>query len=59
MFLLMAGVRESARANTVLVLTKLLILVFFIVVGVTHFTGSHFSTTSRRTAPAAPSTPPR
>jgi APA family basic amino acid/polyamine antiporter len=42
MFLLMAGVRESARANTILVLTKLLILVFFIVVGVTHFTGSHF-----------------
>jgi len=42
MFLLMAGVRESARANTVLVVTKLVILVFFIIVGVTHFTGSHF-----------------
>jgi basic amino acid/polyamine antiporter, APA family len=43
MFLLLAGVRESARANTILVLTKLLILVFFIVVGITHFTGDHFT----------------
>jgi APA family basic amino acid/polyamine antiporter len=42
MFLLMAGVRESTRANSLLVITKLLILVFFIVVGITHFTGSHF-----------------
>jgi basic amino acid/polyamine antiporter, APA family len=42
MFLLLAGVRESTRANTVLVITKLTILVFFIVVGVTHFTGGHF-----------------
>jgi APA family basic amino acid/polyamine antiporter len=43
MFVLMAGVRESARANTVLVVTKLLILVFFIVIGFTHFTGDHFT----------------
>ncbi|WP_081691173.1 amino acid permease [Conexibacter woesei] len=42
MCLLLAGVRESTRANTVLVLTKLLILVFFIVIGITHFTGHHF-----------------
>jgi APA family basic amino acid/polyamine antiporter len=42
MCLLIAGVRESTRANTVLVITKLTILVFFIVVGITHFTGGHF-----------------
>jgi APA family basic amino acid/polyamine antiporter len=42
MGLLLAGVRESTRANTVLVITKLLILVFFIVVGITHFTGHNF-----------------
>jgi APA family basic amino acid/polyamine antiporter len=42
MFLLIAGVRESTRANSLLVITKLLILVFFIVIGITHFTGSHF-----------------
>lgn len=43
MFLLLAGVRESARANTVLVLTKLTILLFFIVIGITHFTGGNFT----------------
>jgi APA family basic amino acid/polyamine antiporter len=43
MFLLLAGVRESARANTVLVLTKLTILLFFIIIGITHFTGGHFT----------------
>jgi basic amino acid/polyamine antiporter, APA family len=43
MCLLIAGVRESTRANTVLVITKLTILLFFIVVGVTHFTGHHFT----------------
>ena len=42
MCLLIAGVRESTRANTVLVITKLTILVFFIVIGITHFTGGHF-----------------
>jgi APA family basic amino acid/polyamine antiporter len=43
MFLLMAGVRESARTNTVLVVTKLAILVFFIVIGITHFTSHNFT----------------
>ncbi|HET6508609.1 MAG TPA: amino acid permease [Baekduia sp.] len=43
MFLLLAGVRESARTNTVLVVTKLTILAFFIVIGITHFTGHHFT----------------
>ena len=42
MCLLIAGVRESTRANTVLVITKLTILAFFIVIGITHFTGGHF-----------------
>jgi basic amino acid/polyamine antiporter, APA family len=41
--LLVAGVRESARANTVMVILKLAILVFFIVVGVTAFNGDNFS----------------
>jgi APA family basic amino acid/polyamine antiporter len=41
--LLVAGVRESARANTVMVLLKLAILVFFIIVGVTAFNGDHFT----------------
>jgi APA family basic amino acid/polyamine antiporter len=40
--LLSVGVRESARANTIMVIAKLAILVFFIVIGITHFTGSHF-----------------
>jgi APA family basic amino acid/polyamine antiporter len=43
MLVLTAGVRESARANTLLVITKLAILLFFIVIGITHFTGSHFT----------------
>jgi basic amino acid/polyamine antiporter, APA family len=41
--LLVAGVRESARANTVMVILKLAILIFFIVVGVTAFNGDNFS----------------
>jgi basic amino acid/polyamine antiporter, APA family len=41
--LLVAGVRESARANTVMVVLKLAILVFFIIVGVTAFNGDHFT----------------
>ncbi len=41
--LLVAGVRESARANTVMVLLKLTILVFFIVAGVTAFNGDNFT----------------
>jgi APA family basic amino acid/polyamine antiporter len=40
---LIAGVRESARTNTVMVIIKLSILVFFIVVGVTSFDSSNFS----------------
>jgi APA family basic amino acid/polyamine antiporter len=41
--LLTAGVRESARTNTVMVVTKLAILVFFIVVGFSAFHGDHFT----------------
>ena len=40
---LIAGVRESARTNTVMVIIKLSILAFFIVVGVTSFDSSNFS----------------
>ncbi len=40
---LMAGVRESARTNTIMVGVKLLILGMFIVVGITAFNGDHFS----------------
>ncbi len=39
---LMFGVKESARTNTIMVGVKLLILVMFIVVGITAFKGSHF-----------------
>jgi basic amino acid/polyamine antiporter, APA family len=41
--LLMYGVRESARTNTVMVIVKLAILVFFIVVGVGSINGDNFS----------------
>jgi APA family basic amino acid/polyamine antiporter len=41
--LLTAGVRESARTNTVMVVTKITILLFFIVVGFASFHGSNFS----------------
>lgn len=41
--LLITGVRESARANTVMVAVKLAILGFFIVAGVFSFHTSHFS----------------
>jgi APA family basic amino acid/polyamine antiporter len=40
---LTAGVRESARTNTVMVVTKLAILLFFIVVGFSAFHGDHFT----------------
>jgi basic amino acid/polyamine antiporter, APA family len=40
---LIAGVRESARSNTVMVITKLAVLLFFIVVALTAFNGDHFS----------------
>lgn len=39
---LVAGIRESARANTVMVFLKLGVLLFFIVVGVTSFSSSNF-----------------
>ena len=41
--LLMYGVRESARANTVMVTLKIAILVFFVVVGVGSINGDNFS----------------
>ena len=41
--LLISGVRQSARSNTIMVITKLLVLAFFIVVAVTAFNGDHFS----------------
>jgi APA family basic amino acid/polyamine antiporter len=41
--LLVYGVRESARTNTVMVFVKILILVFFIVVGVFSINGDNFS----------------
>ena len=39
---LMAGVRESARTNTVMVAVKLAILLMFVVIAVGSFHGSHF-----------------
>jgi basic amino acid/polyamine antiporter, APA family len=42
MALLLSGVRESARTNTFMVAFKLAVLAFFVVVGLTAFTGSHF-----------------
>ena len=42
MALLVVGVRESARANTVMVILKLAILVFLLVAGVTAFNGDNF-----------------
>jgi APA family basic amino acid/polyamine antiporter len=41
--LLMYGVRESARANTVMVIVKVGILIFFVVVGVGSINGDNFS----------------
>ena len=40
---LIAGIRQSARSNTVMVITKLLVLVFFILVAFSAFDGDHFS----------------
>jgi basic amino acid/polyamine antiporter, APA family len=40
---LIAGVRESARSNTVLVVGKILVLLFFIAVAFSAFDGDHFS----------------
>src|SRR5215207_899339 len=41
--LLVSGVRQSARSNTVMVIIKLSVLAFFIVVALTAFNGDHFS----------------
>jgi basic amino acid/polyamine antiporter, APA family len=41
--LLISGIRQSARSNTVMVIIKLLVLAFFIVVAITAFDGDHFS----------------
>ena len=41
--LLISGIRQSARSNTVMVIIKLVVLVFFIVVAATAFNGDHFS----------------
>src|SRR6187200_2366399 len=41
--LLMYGVRESARTNTVMVVLKVAILIFFIVVGVGSINGDNYS----------------
>jgi basic amino acid/polyamine antiporter, APA family len=42
MALLLIGVRQSARANTSMVIFKIVVLAFFVIVGLTAFTGSHF-----------------
>jgi basic amino acid/polyamine antiporter, APA family len=41
--LLIYGIRESARANTIMVFVKIAILIFFIVVGVASINGDNFS----------------
>jgi basic amino acid/polyamine antiporter, APA family len=43
MTLLLLGVRQSARTNTAMVIFKILVLAFFVVVGITAFTGDHFT----------------
>ena len=40
---LMIGVRESARTNTIMVFFKLVVLLLFLVLGVTAFTADNFS----------------
>jgi APA family basic amino acid/polyamine antiporter len=41
--LLIKGTRESARTNTIMVGIKLAVLVFFVIAGLTAFTGGNFS----------------
>jgi APA family basic amino acid/polyamine antiporter len=41
--LLIYGIRESARTNTIMVIVKILILVFFILVGFASINGDNFS----------------
>jgi APA family basic amino acid/polyamine antiporter len=43
MALLLLGVRQSARTNTAMVIFKIVVLAFFVVVGITAFTGDHFT----------------
>jgi basic amino acid/polyamine antiporter, APA family len=43
MALLLAGVRQSARTNTAMVIFKLMVLAFFVIAGITAFTGDHFT----------------
>src|SRR4051794_314502 len=43
MALLLAGVRQSARTNTAMVAFKLTVLAFFVIVGLTAFSGDHFT----------------
>jgi basic amino acid/polyamine antiporter, APA family len=40
---LIAGIRQSARSNTVMVITKITVLLFFIVVAFSAFDGNNFS----------------
>jgi APA family basic amino acid/polyamine antiporter len=41
--LLVVGVRESARTNTAMVIFKVVVLLFFVAVGISAFNGHHFS----------------
>jgi basic amino acid/polyamine antiporter, APA family len=41
--LLISGIRQSARSNTVMVITKILVLLFFILVAFSAFDGDNFS----------------
>ena len=41
--LLISGIRQSARSNTVMVIVKLVVLAFFIAVGLSAFDGDNFS----------------
>jgi basic amino acid/polyamine antiporter, APA family len=41
--LLVSGVRQTARTNTVMVITKIVVLLFFIAVAFSAFSGDHFS----------------
>jgi basic amino acid/polyamine antiporter, APA family len=54
---LIAGIRQSARSNTVMVVTKVLVLFFFIAVALSALTATT-SRTSRPTAGAASRTRP-
>ncbi|MGH2742115.1 MAG: amino acid permease [Thermoleophilaceae bacterium] len=40
---LIAGVSQSARSNTVMVITKILVLLFFVAIGFSAFDGDNFS----------------